>query len=178
MIGSTVARLPWLPWAPIGAMMALNLVTLFAVVVPAHYGPRPQHIIVQVDSPAGEQRPDSDPAEQRSITIAGWSFRRAASIWQPFAPGSVATYRRPVDQVIVLLGGPPGAGTMVGHARYGLRRPDVQNFYGGAEVLERVGFQLVLPRERIGLGKHTLFVCAYAAAEPEPACKSHQLEIL
>jgi 4-amino-4-deoxy-L-arabinose transferase-like glycosyltransferase len=165
-------------WVPVGVVAVLNVVTLCGIVVPAYYGPSPQHIIVQVDSPTGDRRLSSDQGDQRAIPIAGWSLLEAASDWQPFAPRSVATYRRPVDQVIVLLGGPPGAGTVVGRAHYGLRRLDVQDYYGRTEGLEQVGFQLVLPQERLGPGKHTVFVCAYAAPEPEPACKSRQLEVL
>jgi hypothetical protein len=177
-IGERHGQLARLSWLPVAVMAGLNPLALWATAVPAYYGLGPQHIVLQVDTPSDERRLAQVGAEGRGVAIAGWSILEAASSWRPFAPEAVVGYRRAVDRVVVLLDGPPGSGIFVGQARYGLVREDVRDYYGGSDLVERVGFELVLPRERLSAGPRILWVCAYAAAEPEPACKTHPIEVL
>src|SRR4051794_30450114 len=69
--------------------------------------------MISVDAPAGTETIMNGDV----MTIGGWAVD----------PANPATGIREVD---VYLDGPPGTGTMIGQARYGLRRPDVASVTG------------------------------------------------
>ncbi len=162
---------PWLRFAPPAAtlcIIALNFISLFAYVVPAHFGGGAERIIIQVDPPLA--------AAAGSVEIVGWSFREGASSWRPYSPAAVRDYRAPVREVLVYLGGPPPSGSLLGQAQYGLARPDVAHFYGGFAGIQGVGYRFELPRGPFPSGPHRIYVCA-SDGSAEVACADRELRI-
>jgi hypothetical protein len=78
---------------------------------------------------------------------------------------------------MIYLDGPPGVGRFQGAARYGFRRLDVSNMYGGARVIERIGFRLVLPPGSVSPGKHRIYACATVPSRPSPICTNRAFEV-
>jgi len=163
--------LRWLPTAATLALMTINLSSLFFFVIPRHYG-QAERVTVQVD------RPDGPHNSKDAIEIAGWSLVEGVSDWHPYTPGVISDYRHPTPGIEIYMGGPPGIGKFVAAARYGFRRPDVADFYGGASRLERIGFWLLLPAGSLAPGKYQLFACAPAISESAHTCGERTLEVL
>lgn len=157
---------PWLRFIPcMGAVavVALNFVSLVGYVVPHYFGPAGDRILLQVDPQLESER----------IEIRGWSLAEGAVDWQPYAPGSVWDFRRPVDRVILSIG--DGGGRAIASASR-IARPDVAEFYGGMPRLRDVGFVFVLPSGLLPPGSHRLQVCGVVAGLA-PKCVAHTVEI-
>jgi 4-amino-4-deoxy-L-arabinose transferase-like glycosyltransferase len=159
------------PFAAVGSALGLNAASLVAYVVPTHFGPASESILVQVDHPS-TLRPRGT-----SIEVMGWSLAQGGHSWRPFAPGVVADYRRPVNGVMIYLDGPPGVGRFQGAARYGFRRLDVSDMYGRARPIERTGFRLVLPPGAVSPGKHRIYACATVPSRASPVCTNREFEV-
>jgi hypothetical protein len=159
------------PLATVGSALGLNLASIVAYVVPTHFGPASESIIVQVDQPS-TPRPRAD-----GIEVMGWSLTQGGHAWRPFAPEVIAEYRRPVNGVTIYLDGPPGVGQFQGAARYGFRRLDVSNIYGGARPIEQIGFRLVLPAGSVSPGKHRVYACATVPRRAAPVCTNREFEV-
>lgn len=151
--------------------LALNFVSLLGYVVPFHFGTGTETVIVQVDQPA-TPRPADAPIE-----VMGWSLVEGGTNWRPLTPDVIAAYRRPVSGVAIYLDGPPSVGRFQGTARYGFRRTDVAAMYGGAHVIERVGFRLVLPPGSVDEGIHRVYACATLPSRPAPTCTSREFVV-
>jgi hypothetical protein len=149
----------------------VNGVSLLGYAVPAHYGTDARNIILQVDRPADGAILDGP------VTIGGWAMVEASVEWQPFRPESVAKYREPVREVAIYRGGPPGSGTMLTRAEYGLSRPDVADFYGNSSGLIRVGYQAVVQPAAIGAGTQLLYICATPLATDSVDCVERAVRV-
>lgn len=68
-----------------------------------------------------------------------------------------------IDAVDIYLDGPSGAGTLIGHASYGLSQPDVATRYGGR--FERSGWKLTWDTTRLSLGLHKLYLYAHRTTD-------------
>lgn len=161
------------PLPAVGALCfaVLNGLSLFGYVVPAHFGPQPDVVFLQVDRPRGPQ-PAGAPIE-----VAGWGFAQGPREWQPFFPENVLGYRRPIQGVVAYLDGPPGQGKFVGTAHYGFRRRDVSDFYGGVDRIERIGYRLELPASLLAAGTHHLYVCAIVETLLAPTCAGREVRV-
>jgi 4-amino-4-deoxy-L-arabinose transferase-like glycosyltransferase len=133
-------------------IVALNFVALFGYLLPAYVGDFPegvQHIIVQVDPRLAGDR----------TQLAGWALDEGDDgLWFPYVTRNVELYRRPVSGVGVYADAPPPEGSLLGVAQYGIRRPDVDAFYGAFRRIENVGFALDLPPESSQVS--AIYVCA------------------
>jgi 4-amino-4-deoxy-L-arabinose transferase-like glycosyltransferase len=167
-----VRLMRWVPAAATLLLVGLNLSSLFFYVIPRNYGIQSEHVTVQVDRPAGPH-PGGEP-----IVIAGWSMSEGMSRWRPYDPDVIGDYRHPVPGISIYMGGPPGQGTLVAEARYGFRRRDVADFYGGASDLERIGFWFELPAGSLEPGMYQLFACASTPSQSASACGERDLEVL
>src|SRR5581483_850651 len=67
-LGESHRWLTWLPTAIVGGFLALNLVSLLVYVVPHHFNPSTDSVIVEIDQPAGTVESKSD------VEILGWSL--------------------------------------------------------------------------------------------------------
>jgi hypothetical protein len=101
--------------------------------------------IISLDAPTGTEIITNGDM----MTIGGWAVD----------PGNPATGIREVD---IYLDGPPGTGTMIGQARYGLRRPDVASVTGHPEW-GNSGFDLDWVPQSVSGGPHTIYVVAQTA---------------
>jgi 4-amino-4-deoxy-L-arabinose transferase-like glycosyltransferase len=164
-------RLRWLPAAPVGGLILLNLISLFGYVVPQEFGTSSARIFVQIDHPSGAVSPSEE------IEVLGWSFLEGDLAWHPYTLTPVTEYRRPVDGVRLYLDGRPGEGRDYGAADYGFARPDVRDFYGGNPRLEPVGFRLVVPPGVLASGTHQLYVCATLAPAAAPVCAQREIVV-
>jgi len=162
----------WLPAAATLVLVGLNLGSLFFYVIPPNYGAHSEQVTVQVDRPAGPH-PSREP-----IVIAGWSFSEGMMSWRPYDPELISDYRHPVPGTSIYMGGPPGKGKLVAEARYGFRRRDVADFYGGDSSLDQIGFWFELPAGALEPGKYQLFACASTPSQSVTACGERDLEVL
>jgi len=160
-----------LPAVVVIVWFGLNLVSVIGYVVPTHFGPRSENVIVQVDQPSAPRPGNS------GIEVMGWSIVEGGSEWRPFAPEVISSYRQPVQGVTIYVDGPPGVGQYHGAARYGFRRLDVSHMYGGAQPIERIGFRLVLPPGAVSPGKHRVYACAALPTSDAPTCTNREFEV-
>jgi 4-amino-4-deoxy-L-arabinose transferase-like glycosyltransferase len=170
-LGRQHAVLRAVPLCATGCVIGLNLTALLVYIVPSHYGGASQSVVVQIDQPSRPQARDS------GIEIMGWSIVQGGEQWRPFTPDVVSEYRRSVNGVMIYLDGPPGVGQFQGTARYGFRRLDVSNMYGGAPPIERVGFRMVLRPGSVSPGKHRIFACATIPSSATPVCSNREFEV-
>jgi hypothetical protein len=172
-LGRELRPLRWTPATATLTLVGINLASLFLFVIPRFYGVHSERITVQVDRPAEPHR------SHDTIEFAGWSMAEGVSDWRPYAPDVVSEYRHPAPGIAIFLNGPPGVGRLLGQARYGFQRRDVDQFYGGASPLERIGFLFQLPPGSLAPGKYQVYVCAAAPAGlPTPPCGQRDLEVL
>ena len=162
-LGRTIGILRFVPAVATGAVVALNFVSLFGYVIPAHFGGAGPPVVLQVDPPrrSGADHP----------ALHGWAIVEGASSWRPFSPESVIGYRKPVSEVHVYLDALPPTGHLLELAHYGTRRRDVADFYGGFSEIVHVGYRANVALETESAGEQRLFVCAVAARHAS-ACSS------
>lgn len=154
-LGLLAPALRFVPVVAALSLVALNFVALFGSVVPAHFGGFPDgvgRLVLQVDPPAD---PPGSPIE-----LVGWAFEEGGAVWLPYSPASIAGYRRPASEVRVYVDSPPPSGRLIGTALYGLRRADVDAFYGGLRRIEDVGYRLELPLNALPDRGGHIYVCA------------------
>lgn len=170
-LGAASPRLRHAPLLLTAGVVALNGVSLFRYAIPTYFGSEPRHVILEVDQPLADQ-------ELRSpITVSGWALAEAVTEWTPFTPEAVAEYRKPIGRVLVYLDGPPGSGTLLGSARYGLSRRDVGSYFGNVSALERVGFELTLLPGTVTRGNHSIHVCAVLDVTADRACQARAINV-
>lgn len=164
---------PWRLWAPIpvGALLALNLISLFHYLVPRYYNDAPQQALLAVD------RPSQPVSKDRGVVVAGWALTEGTSAWRPLDPENVSGFRRPARGVTVRLRTDEG-GRSLGEARYGFERPDARGFYGGVPQLGATGFWLEIPPGSLPVGKHRISVCVDGDSRPAILCQDRAVEVV
>jgi hypothetical protein len=159
---------PVLRIVPFGAtlgLIGLNVVALFAYVVPAYFGSWPDSVgrmVLQVDPPLT--------TPEVPIQLVGWALEESGGRWLPFLPDGVEHYRKPALEVRAYSGAPPPYGRLISTANYGLLRADVDAFYGSLRRIENVGYRIELPLEALPDRGGGLYVCASGPPVREAAC--------
>ena len=86
-----------------------------------------------------------------TVTVSGFAIDRAS----PTGTG--------IDMVYIYLDGPPGTGTIIGGATYGLDRPDVAALYGNR--FRYSGWELVWHASGLAPGVHRLYLYAHRTTD-------------
>jgi len=113
---------------------------------PATATPAPTPLPFPGDPTGFVDQPTPNASVAGSLWIWGWAIDRNAS-------GTTTG----VDRVVLYRDGPPGAGTLLGTATYGVSRADVASYFGNVRYNDS-GWQLNWTVGDLGAGTHTIYV--------------------
>lgn len=137
-------------------LSARVLVLLLAVVIVMNTSPPRTNAATPFPYPADPIGYFDGPAANATVfagtlVVWGWAIDRNAT---GDGPG--------VDSVVLTLDGPPGVGTLLGSATYGLARPDVGTYFGNPRW-NNSGWQFNWTSGTIAAGPHTLYAALHSS---------------